>query len=311
MHRLLCTALLVSVCLAISQAQLDSLLNVLDLELSKRDAYLEERNELLAAFDEQRAAASSMDEQFAITLKKVAALESFSYTRAREEVLKLKALAIQSQDSKKIAQSVIREAFINLSAGLFNEAIDSLNTLEIDHLPPLLKTDYFSTRGRAHLDLANNYVIPELSQRYRNFAVADIDSAIHYAQPDPFAVLILRSNRAMAVPAPREGIRIYHQIKGNPKAGTRLMAKEHAAAGEQYARLGLRDSARLAFIKSAIADERTVTREIVSLVKVAQDAYEREDFERSAQYINIGLENANFFDARHRKIEVLKILPLI
>lgn len=311
MQRLLCTVLLVLGCLASGQAQLDSLLNVLDTELDKRGTYLTERNALLTSLDQQRKSAATLEEQFNITLRKVAALESFSYTRASKEVLQLKNLAAQSGDSGKIAQAIIRESFINLSAGLFHDAVDSLNTLEVDQFPPLLKTDYLSTRARAHLDLANNYVIPELSQRYRNRAIADLDSAIVTAKDDPFQVLILRSNRAMAIPAPREGIGIYHQIKGHPKAGTRLMAKEHAAAGEQYARLNLQDSARLAFVKSAIADERTVTREIVSLVRVARDAYEREDFERSARYIDIGLENANFFDARHRKIEVLEILPLI
>ncbi len=311
MLRLICTTATLLCCLACGQAQLDSLLTVLDTELDMRDTYLAERVALLASFDEQRAAAANAEEQFEITLKKVAALESFSYTQANQEVNTLKELAKKIGAPEKIARALIREAFINLSAGLFHEAIDSLNTLEANLLPPLLKIDYYSTRSRAHLDLANNYVIPELSRRYRSLAIADIDSAIVYAQADPFEVLILRSNRAMAIPAPREGISIYHKIKANPDAGTRLMAKEHGAAGVQYTRLGIQDSARLAFIKSAIADERTVTREIISLVRVARDAYEREDFERSARYIDIGLENANFFDARHRKIEVLEILPLI
>lgn len=311
MQRLLCIVILVLSCLASGQAQLDSLLSVLDAELDKRNVYLTERNALLSSLDQQRKAAPALEEKFNLTLRKVAALESFSFTRASDEVQELKKLAAQSKDPNKIAKALIREAFINLSAGLFHDAVDSLNTLEVGKLPPLLQTDYLSTRARAHLDLANNYVIPELSQRYRNRAIRDLDSAIVIAQDDPFEVLILKSNRAMAIPAPREGINIYHQIKDHPKAGTRLMAKEHAAAGEQYARLGLQDSARLAFAKSAIADERTVTREIVSLVRVARDAYEREDFERSARYIDIGLENANFFDARHRKIEVLAILPLI
>lgn len=311
MLRLICTAVLFFSCLAVGQAQLDSLLGVLDAELDKRDTYLAERTALLASFDAQRAAAANPTKKFEITLRKVAALESFSFTQANREVQRLKALAKQIGAPEKIAQALIREAFINLSAGLFHEAIDSLNTLEAAELSTPLKIDYYGTRSRAHLDLANNYVIPKLSRRYRNLAVADIDSAIVYARADPFEVLVLRSNRAMAIPAPREGISIYHQIKANPKAGTRLMAKEHGAAGVQYTRLGIQDSARLAFVKSAIADERTVTREIISLVRVARDAYERRDFERSAHYIDIGLENANFFDARHRKIEVLEILPLI
>lgn len=296
--------------LAFGQAQLDSLLGVLDTELRQRDDYFAQRNALLADLDRQRVAAASPEKQYAITLRKVAALESFSYNRASEEARRLKVLARRIGTPEAIGQSTIREAFINLSAGLFHEAIDSLNALDTAQLSNTLLLDYLSTRARAHLDLANNYVNPELSERYRRLAINDLDSAISKTS-DHLLKLELRSNRAMAIPAPREGINLYHQIRRHPRASTRLMAKENGAAGVQYTLLGLQDSARLAFVRSAIADERTVTREIISIVRVARDAYERKDFERSANYINIGLENANFFGARHRKIEVLEILPLI
>ena len=311
MQRYLTTWILLLACLASGHAQLDSLVDVLDAELAARDRYLEERNELLEALDRARQSTTDVEEQYALTLRMVLASESFSYTRASAEAQRLKFLARRIGTPERIGQSMIREAFVNLSAGLFHEAIDSLNAIDPGTLSDTLRIDYLSTRARAHLDLANNYENPELDARYRQRAIADLDSAMVYARNDPFQVLILRSNRAMAVPAPREGIRIYHQIVGHPRATTRLMAKEHGAAGVQYSLLGKPDSARLAFVRSAIADERTVTREIISLVRVARDAYERKDFERSAHYINIGLENANFFGARHRKIEVLEILPLI
>lgn len=306
---LLCFFFLVG--LGSARAQLDSLLDVLDAELQQRDKYLAGHNALLTNLDRKRTNASSAAERYELTLRMVAALESFSYTRASEEVRRLKSIAREMGTPEAIGQATVREAFINLSAGLFHEAIDSLNTLDVGTLSDTLLVNYLSTRARAHLDLANNYVLPELSERYRLRAISDLDSAIIHAGYDPFLVLELRSNRAMAVPDPRTGINVYHQIRNHPRATTRLLAKENGAAGVQYTRLGLLDSARLAFVRSAIADERTVTREIISLVRVARDAYERKDFERSASYINIGLENANFFGARHRKIEVLEILPLI
>ena len=295
---------------AFGQSTLDSLLGVLDAELGRRGEYLAERNALLADLDRERMAAATPEEQYAITLRKVAALESFSYVRANREARRLKALARTIGTPEKIGQATVREAFINLSAGLFHEAIDSLNALDVTLLSDTLRVNYLSTRARAHLDLANNYESADLSERYRRLAINDLDSAI-VITTDDFLRCELRSNRAMAVPTPREGIRLYHKIRRHPRANTRLMAREHGAAGVQYSLLGLQDSASLAFVRSAIADERTVTREIISLVHVARDAYKRKDFERSARYINIGLENANFFDARHRKIEVLEILPLI
>jgi predicted negative regulator of RcsB-dependent stress response len=292
-------------------AQLDSLLDVLDAELGKRASYLAEKELALLQFDQLRSQTNAPEEQFEITLEKVRALESFSFTRAFGEVLRLKELARQLDDPVKINQAKIREAFIFLSAGLFNEALDSLNTINIDSFSSELRTDYYTTRARTHFDLSENYAINSLSDKFRDLGLRDLDSAIVYTQSAPLARLSLLGNKELKLDHPSEGLKYYHQVRTHPGASTRLMAKEHGAAGILFNMVGMKDSARLAIVKSAIADERTVTREAISLVRVARYVYEMEDYERSAHYIKVGLENANFFDARHRKMEVLDILPLI
>jgi len=293
------------------QAQLDSLLDVLDAELDRRDDYLAQKRASLQALDVQRAQASSLEEQFNVTLEKVAALESFSFTDANKEVLHLHRLAHQLNDPRKVDLARLKKSFIFLSAGLFNEAIDTLATIDLSHFSNRLKAEFYVTRSRCYIDLTDNYPLPSLSNVSRKLASADLDSAIFYVAPDTIELLSLQGFQAIADHNPRLGLAIYHQIRKHPAATVRLMAKEHNSAGENYNRLNMRDSARLASVKSAIADERTVTREAISLVRVARYAYEMGQYERSARYIRIGLENANFFDARHRKIEVLEILPLI
>jgi hypothetical protein len=293
------------------RAQLDSLLDVLDAELDHRDEYLARKRDALQALDVQRAQATNPEEAFNLTLKKVAALESFSFTDANEEVLRLHQLARQLNDPRKIDLAKLKKSFIFLSAGLFNEAIDTLTTIELSHFSNRLKAEFYATRSRCYIDLSDNYPIPSLSDHSRKLASADLDSALLYVSPDTIELLSLRGFLAIAERKPREGLDVYHEILRRPDASVRLMAKEHGTAGVNYNLLNMRDSARLAIVKSAIADERTVTREAISLVRVARYAYEMGQYERSARYIRIGLENANFFDARHRKIEVLEILPVI
>lgn len=293
------------------QAQLDSLLDVLDTELDHRDEYLAQKRASLEALDVQRAQSASLEEQFDVTLKKVAALESFSFTDANEEVLRLHELALQLNDPQKLDLAKLKKSFIFLSAGLFNEAIDTLSTINLSHFSNRLKSEFYATRSRCYIDLSDNYPITSMSDHSRKLASADIDSAIIYVSPDTIELLSLQGYLAVAERNPRAGISVYHRVRKHPDATVRLMAKEHGTAGVNYNSLNMRDSARLAIVKSAIADERTVTREAISLVRVARYAYEMGQYERSARYIRIGLENANFFDARHRKIEVLEILPLI
>jgi hypothetical protein len=296
---------------AAGAAQLDSLLNVLDAELNQRSAYLAQKEAQLQQLDQQRMQATSLDEKFDITLKKVAALESFSFTRASKEVSRLDSLARQLGDPRKTDLAQLKESFIFLSAGMFNEAIDSLRTIDLDNFSGRLKAAYYSSLARCYLDLSDNYPSPDLSIRSRDQATAYLDSAIRYVAPDTIEFLSLLGTKAVAEQNPEAGINVYHQIRNHPDATVRLMAKEHGGAGVNFRLLGMHDSARIAIVRSAIADERTVTREAISLVRVARYAYEMGDYERSARYIKIGLENANFFDAQHRKIEVLEILPLI
>lgn len=292
-------------------AQLDSLLNVLDAELNQRSTYLTQKEAQLQQLNRQRTQALSLEEKFDVTLEKVAALESFSFTRASREVCRLDSLARLLNDPQKTDLAQLKESFIFLSAGLFNEAIDSLNTINLDNFSSPLKTEYYASLARCYIDLSDNYPSPALSTRSREQAIAYLDSAIRYSDPNSIEYLSIIGTKAVAEHKPEEGIRVYHQIRKRPDATVRLMAKEHGGAGINYHLLNMHDSARIAIVKSAIADERTVTREAISLVRVARYAYEIGDFERSARYIKIGLENANFFDAQHRKIEVLEILPLI
>lgn len=292
-------------------AQLDSLLDVLDTELDKRTSYLAKKELALLQFDQLRSQTDAPEEQFEITLEKVLALESFSFTRAYGEVLRLKELARQLGDPVKINQAKVREAFIFLSAGLFNEALDSLNNINPASFSPKLRADYYATRARTHFDLAESYQINTLNNKLLDLGLRDLDSAIVYAEAAPLNRLSLLGNKELKQGNPSKGLVYHRKIRSHPEAGTRQMAREHGAAGLLYNMLGARDSARLAFVKSAIADERTVTREAISLVRVARYVYEMGDYERSSRYIKIGLENANFFDARHRKMEVLDILPLI
>lgn len=294
-----------------SQAQLDSLLNVLDGELDKRDEYLARKQAMLEELEGQISLAQDKEEQFAHCLRKAAALESFSFTLAYEETSRLKSLARSLNDPVKIDLAKLREAFVCLSAGLFNEALDSLNTINVAAFSPAQKIDFYNTRARTYFDLGANYPVSELSDPNRNRGLRDIDSALVYAPRSSLPWLTLNSSKAVEEKNPARGIELYHHIQQHPDVTTREMARQHGAAGILFNMLNQQDSARLAIVKSAIADERTVTREAISLVRVARYAYEMGQYERSAHYINIGLENANFFNARHRKIEVLQILPVI
>jgi hypothetical protein len=64
-------------------------------------------------------------------------------------------------------------------------------------------------------------------------------------------------------------------------------------------------------IQAAIADIKSSTKEAVALRNLAEILYNEGDLTHSAQYIRHALEDAYFYHARHRQLEIGYILPII
>ena len=81
--------------------------------------------------------------------------------------------------------------------------------------------------------------------------------------------------------------------------------------GWMYYERGDMDRAMTFLIRAAISDIRSATKETTALRVLAGLLYEHGDINRANNYIRLALEDANFYNARHRKIEVGSILPII
>ena len=64
-------------------------------------------------------------------------------------------------------------------------------------------------------------------------------------------------------------------------------------------------------ILAAISDIKAATKETVALRNLAKILFDLGDKQRAYKYIILALEDATYYNARHRKIEIAKILPII
>jgi hypothetical protein len=74
---------------------------------------------------------------------------------------------------------------------------------------------------------------------------------------------------------------------------------------------GKKEEAKPYFIEAAIADIKSSTKEAVALRNLAKLLYEDGDLTHSAKYIRRALDDAFFYNARHRQLEIGYILPII
>jgi tetratricopeptide (TPR) repeat protein len=72
-----------------------------------------------------------------------------------------------------------------------------------------------------------------------------------------------------------------------------------------------REEAKQMLIRAAIADIRSSTKETVALRNLAEMLFYEDKVEKSYDYIKIAMDDANFYGANHRKIQVASIFPVI
>lgn len=250
------------------------------------------------------------DSLFAWQLRLCTLYQSFSYKGAAQEAAILSEMARRSGDSTKIGQSLIKKAFICLSAGFFREALDTLRLLRPASLPVSLRSLWFHTRARCYLDMAAYHSDPFYALSYKAEGLALLDSALFYVAPaDTLYALSLAGLKALEAGHYKAGLEIYTALLQRPDLSVRQAAIEATSASTVWQHTGDEERAIQYLIWGAIADERSCVRESTALARVAVYLFQNKEYEKAHRYIHLALEDANFFGARLRQMQILKILP--
>ena len=84
-----------------------------------------------------------------------------------------------------------------------------------------------------------------------------------------------------------------------------------SSLGYIYQMTGFPDQAIKYFALAAIADVKTATMETVALRNLANLFYAKGEEKRAYRYIIEALDQASYYNARHRQLEIGQILPII
>ena len=90
-----------------------------------------------------------------------------------------------------------------------------------------------------------------------------------------------------------------------------LYAKATATLAGIYAQQNEHIEQKQWLIRSTMSDIEAVIKENASLTNLAMQLYQEEEIERANNYIEYALADANFYNARQRKLEISKIYPII
>jgi tetratricopeptide (TPR) repeat protein len=237
--------------------------------------------------------------------------QSFNYDTAFSLVNKMLDEARLLSHPDYQAKAELKRAFIYLSSGLFHESLEVFNSIN----PATLSLDdriyYYTNYARLKYDMAD-YVHGDLSYIYIREGNALSEKALELIEPSD--TVLYWSTSALYKLKMNDYARAIEQFKV-AIACTTITEHEKAIAyssiAHAYTLQNQTDIADPYLIQAAISDLRSSTKETVALAIVAQRLHQQGDLQHAAYYIRQAMDDAEYYNARHRQLSVGRIMPII
>lgn len=313
MRQLIIFIFLFQCTLSIAQDKIPGL-KQLNYELARKDMYIQQKHNAIRALKtEARKHILNRDDQrlYHSYLSLFKAYKSFKYDSAYYYIEKAKEKAIDLQMPELQSAIKVQEGFVLLSSGLFKEAIDSLNSIDISYLNDRNKYQYYSVKARAYYDLAdyNNddrYHVPyiQLGNEYLN-------KAIQFTNDNTNEYWAAESLKRMKERDFQGAEFAFQYWINNYELTPEFYGIATSSLGYIFSERGYKEKAIEHLILAAISDIKSATKETVALRNLANELFQIGYIEMANRYIHLAMDDATYYNARHRKIQISSILPII
>lgn len=237
--------------------------------------------------------------------------KSFVYDSAFRYARQLQSQAARLSAPQLVMQSKIDLGFVLLSAGLFNETLDTLQSVSTASLPDTLKPAYYYLISRTCFDLAEFSRDDFYSHRYNLRGIQYLDSGLQYLAHDNAQYLIMEGLKQLHQQDMVKASLAYEKLLDNHMLTNPQLAVVTSTLSFMYSFSGNAERSKAMLVKAAIADLLACTKETVAMRNLAEVYYNEGNIRKAYEYIQIAREDANFYGANHRKIQVASLFPVI
>jgi tetratricopeptide (TPR) repeat protein len=305
---LVCLSLISQVLLA--QQSTDSLVHQLDVTIEKREVFLKQKFEKIDELKSQtrRMTGETLFNQY---VKIYEEYKSFIYDSAFRYARKMQYVAYESHNQKNIFNARIKLGFVLVSSGLFTEAVDTLRKVKSENLSDSAKVDFFYLMARTCYDLCDFNRDDFYSWRYAERGHAYIDSALSLLSPKSSQYYLMYGIKNVRQQNIKEAQIAFEKMIGDFNLNDGDFAVAASTLSFIYMFSNEPVKAKEMLIRAAIADIRFCTKETLVTLNLADMLYKEGEIEKAYKYVKIALEDANFYGARHRKVQVAAVFPII
>jgi len=290
------------------------LLQQLDEVLLKKESYVIQKEQEINLLKKRLKANPNADAESRYELIRELYIhyKSFIYDSAFVYAQRLIKVGNEIGDGDKVGYAKTQLGFTTLSAGMFKETFDSLNTVKISQLTDEHKLEYYSLMARLLYDISDFNHDPFYSPKYVGQADKYIEFAISLSEPNSYSFLYLQGLHNLRVQRTDDAVSYLEKlIGGNIPLTNHQYAIATSTLSFLHLKLGDTATAVNLLAKACISDIESAIKETSAMTSLAELLYRRGDVEAAYRYINHSMDDANFYGAKQRKSEVGAILPII
>lgn len=289
-------------------------LEELDQVLLKKDVYLKQKYRKIEALKKNISKFTlnqNNKELYNCYISLFDEYKSFKYDSAYYYLEQSKIKAKVLKDPKFLSKSRIKEGFVLLSSGLFKEAIDTLNVIDDSKLDLRNKFEYYNIKARAYYDLADYNRDQRFNIHYVQQGNHFLKKALELIGTNTNEYWAAESLKRLKQQDWRGAEFAFSYWINNYNLPAEYYGIATSSLGYIYSERGYTKKAIQYLALAAIADVKNATKETVALRNLANELFKMGYLDKANEYINIAMDDATFYNARHRKIEISTILPII
>ena len=220
-------------------------------------------------------------------------------------------IAIRLNDQAKEFESKLELAYLLGSVGLYNEAVDLLESIETEKLPGFMLVDYYNSYFKVYGELAFYTQDKRKSQEYWKIFNKNLALLKQNITPSDQLYLQLKEDSARNAHLFKVALKYNDQLLIKTSAGT----PEHAFVTFRRALIyqwqGDRENQKYFLTLSAISDIQSAIKDQASLMMLTQLLYEEGDIDRAYKYIRFSWSTTMFYNAKLRSLQSSPLLSLI
>ncbi|MVN21404.1 DUF6377 domain-containing protein [Mucilaginibacter arboris] len=285
----------------------------LKLEFSKKKVYDSRKEATIQKLRQELKSPklAGPENQFNLCVQLYNQYKSYQYDSAYVYAGKLQSLSGLLHDRNKESYSKVKLGFILLSAGMFRETFEVLNAVNARTLSDSTRVEFYALLSRANYDIAAFDRDRHYTPYYNQLASKYLDSAIAISTPGSYECNYYESYRQFkkgnykAAEAGFVNLLNQHRLTQHQIAiVASTLSNVYFATDQQQQGINM-------LVKAVINDIQTSTKETIALFWLSEKLYQNGDVKNAYQYIQQAMDDAQFYGARQRQVQISSVLSII